>query len=169
MGRTCQACRRFLSNSSFSSNQWRKGEGYSRCFDCVESPCTCQECYRTFNNSNELKMHMQVHRAKNVSCPVCGDMKFRSASNAVQHVESGYCRGCRGKDNARQQIYEFAAKRGMDRYMTSVPMLTYDGNYNADVPSHPYVCKECSVSFRNLSQLMQHLDNKHSNHQLLQY
>lgn len=171
MGRYCSQCDRHLSNSSFSGNQWRKGEGYSRCYDCVNSNYSfqCDKCYKQFNDSNQLKMHMQVHRPRNVACPVCGDVKFGSAANAVQHVESGYCRGCLGKDNARDQIYNFAAKNGMGRYMTEVPMLTNGNNYNGYVPDYPYCCPDCSVSFRNLSQLMQHQDSKHNNTRLLRY
>ncbi len=154
-----------------------KGPGNSRCKDCVSGygggvSYQCRECYRTFNSSNELEMHMQTHRPKNVACPVCGDMRFKSGANAVQHVESGYCRGCRGQGNARQQIYEFAAKTGkMNHYMTETPMLTY-GNHGVtygDVPDFPYHCPQCNKSFRQLSQLMQHQDNKHGNHNMLGY
>jgi len=113
---------------------------------------------------------MQVHRPKNVACPVCGDARFSSGANAVQHVESGYCRGCKGKDFARQQIYEYAAtKRQMNPYMTNVPMLTNGNQAYGGVPDFPYTCQECNKSFRQLSQLMQHQDNKHSNMRMLGY
>ena len=94
-----------------------KGEGASRCKDCVSGPpppapvypsYECHECGRVFANSNELNMHMQVHRPRNVACPVCGETRFRSGANAVQHVESGYCTGCRGQDRARENIYKYA-------------------------------------------------------------
>ena len=58
-----------------------------------------------------LKMHIQVHEPRTVSCPVCGDQRFRSTTNAVQHVESGSCRGCKGKENARQQIFKFISNK----------------------------------------------------------
>ena len=118
-------------------------------------------------------MHMQVHRPKTVKCPICGEERFKSGANAVQHVESGHCRGCRGtKDNARRQIYEFAKRQGgMNRYMTDTPLLEYGGgSRNGPVPDYPYRCPECNKSFQNLSQLMQHQDNKHSNrHNLIGY
>jgi DNA-directed RNA polymerase subunit RPC12/RpoP len=180
MGRECASCDQWLSNSNFSRNQWLKGDGYSRCKSCVGSQSygqvttvtyQCQECYRDFNSDNELQMHMQVHRPRNVACPVCGDRRFRSSANAVQHVESGYCTGCQGRDNARQQIYRFASNSGrMNQYLTETPLLTYGGNnYNNDVPDFPYKCPQCNVSFRQLSQLMQHQDNKHNNNRLMYY
>ena len=79
----------------------------------------CPQCDKMFDHpsgnrnhiQNMLKMHMQVHEPRTVSCPVCGDQRFRSTTNAVQHVESGSCRGCKGKDNARQQIYKFISNK----------------------------------------------------------
>lgn len=191
MGRCCAQCRNFLPNNDFSSNQWRKGEGCSRCSDCVSGggsqyhtgyaaveyqppppvyTYTCSQCSRNFNNQNQLNMHMQVHRPRNVACPVCGDTRFRSPANAVQHVESGYCTGCKGQDNARQQIYQFAQRKGgMQQYMDLTPLLTYGGGNNA-IPDLPYKCPHCvNKSFRHLSQLMQHSDQKHNNTRMLGY
>lgn len=169
MGRTCKGCAQYCSCSSFSRNQWLKGDGYSRCYQCVRDDIyapayQCKECYRTFNNQNELNMHMQVHRPRQFKCPVCGDIRFKSPANAVQHVESGYCRGCKGKDNARQQIYDFAKKRA-----GGTPLLTNgSSNYRGGpVPDYPYQCPHCSRLFRDLGQMMQHMDQKHDQRRLL--
>lgn len=183
MGRNCADCDYYLASSRFSSNQWRKGPGYSRCRDCVAGDgygnntyttsysFQCHQCYREFPDNNQLQMHMQVHRPRTVSCPVCGDQRFKSNANAVAHVESGYCRGCRGRDNARQQIYEFAARQGMNQYMTETPMLTYGshGTQYSQVPDLPYKCPECNKYFRQMSQLLQHRDAKHSQNRYLGY
>ena len=148
MGRTCASCGYSCSRGEFSANQWSKGEGYSRCRDCVEgngvptAVYECEECQRTFNSSNELNMHRQIHRPRNVSCPLCGLRNFRSGANAVQHVESGYCTGCIGQDNARQRIYEFASTRQEMRSMLSNAPMIKDG-YNSGqraVPNNPYQC-----------------------------
>lgn len=34
--RTCAACKQMLNEAAFNKNQWRKGDGVSRCRDCVE-------------------------------------------------------------------------------------------------------------------------------------
>lgn len=184
MGRYCADCEDWCTKSNFTSNQWRKGEGCSRCKDCVSGSQSqyhssghdyqpsypsfrCIECNRDFNSQNELNMHQQVHRPRNIACPVCGDRRFRSPANAVQHVESGFCSGCKGRDNARQQIYQYAqTKRGMKNYFTGTPLLT-NGAYNQGVPDYPYQCNQCAKVFRNLSQLMQHVDQKHNNMRML--
>ena len=166
VGRPCADCGRLKKSEDYSLNQWRKGEGYSRCDECVNTGCECQICGRYFNNRNNLNMHMQVHRPRNVACPVCGDCRFATGANAVQHVESGYCTGCRGQDNARQQIYDFASgQRKMNQYMT--PMLEYDGYGSNQVPDFPYQCQPCGKMFRHLSQLLQHQDQKHNNRMAL--
>uniref|UniRef100_A0A7S2YSA1 C2H2-type domain-containing protein n=1 Tax=Entomoneis paludosa TaxID=265537 RepID=A0A7S2YSA1_9STRA len=183
MGRVCSDCNSYQSCSQFSSNQWRKGDGYSRCKDCVSGFSNsggydsysydyfeCSQCSRTFNNQNELNMHMQVHRPRNVSCPVCGETRFRSGANAVQHVESGYCTGCRGQDQAREQIYRFAAKqKSMRPFMNSTPMLEYGDGSDYGVPDLPYHCPDCSKPFRHLSQLLQHQDQKHGSTRMISY
>ena len=80
----------------------------------------CPECGKMFDHSggnkkhigNMLKQHMQVHMPRTVSCPICGTEKmFRTTTNAVQHVESGACSGCKGKGNARQQVYDFISTK----------------------------------------------------------
>ncbi len=176
MGRYCSECDEWCSCKQFSRNQWDKGDGYSRCKSCVggwaqpqQINFQCGECYRQFNSQNELNMHMQVHRPRNVACPICGEQRFRSGANAVQHVESGYCSGCRGQDNARQQIYEYARRQsGMQPFLNGTPMLTYGDNYSS-VPDFPYQCRECAKSFRQLSQLLQHQDQKHGRYRSIGY
>mmetsp|Transcript_7631 Transcript_7631/g.8393 ORF Transcript_7631/g.8393 Transcript_7631/m.8393 type:complete len:170 (-) Transcript_7631:212-721(-) len=169
MGRNCADCGDWCPCSQFSSNQWRKGEGSSRCKSCVYAyTYNCGECGRSFSDNNQLKMHQQTHRPRNVACPVCGEARFRCGANAVQHLETGYCTGCRGADNARQQIYEFASRqRSLRGFIRDAPMLEYGGSTNY-VPELPYECPNCNKAFRQLSQLMQHQE-KHNNYRAISY
>ena len=168
-GRPCSDCGCSLPRDDYSNNQWNKGSGYSRCYDCVNQVYECSVCYRTFQGQNQLNMHMQVHRPRAVACPVCGDTRFRTGANAVQHVESGFCSGCRGVDNARAQIHQFAqGQRAMQQFM--VPQLEYGGASGpGDVPDYPYQCRPCGKYFRQLSQLLQHQDQKHNNVRAIAY
>jgi hypothetical protein len=177
MGRYCAELGDWCTNREFSRNQWMKGDGYSRCVDCgvpnhsinaidaYRLPSfTCVECHREFKSQNALNMHMQVYRPRSVTCILCGEKKIKCGANMVQHVESGYCTGCKGVDKARQQIYEFAQRqRKMQPYMNGTPLLMNGGHNRGGVPDFPYQCPQCAKSFRQLSQLMQHQDNKHNN------
>lgn len=174
MGRNCSQCGDWERRANYSNNQWMKGEGASRCRNCVDgndnqAPYKCHECGRNLNSQNELNMHMQIHRPRDRSCPVCGAARFRSDANAVQHVESGYCTGCPGKDNARQKIYKFASEqREMTPFMTTRPLLTNgDWKPSIEVPEFPYRCPECMKTFHQLSQLWQHRDQKHGRQEML--
>ena len=96
MNRKCSKCRAWKNRNDYGSNQWSKGEGISRCRDCI-SGCpffVCQECDRNFNNDNELQHHKQVHLPRNIQCDECGEQRFKSHANVQQHIESGCCQGC---------------------------------------------------------------------------
>lgn len=171
--------------SGFSRNQWRSGGVYgSRCIDCVSqgepgqngghtnnyaNSFRCDECQRSFSSHNQLKYHRQVHLERNVACPICREVRFKSATNAVQHVEAGACRGCQGYDNARRAIYNFAKARTPN--LLNQKALTYGGGYSDNtVPDEPYCCPHCDRTFRNASSLMQHGSAKHrTNHQMIAY
>ena len=53
-----------------------------------------------------------MHLEKAVVCPVCRNdkKKFRTSADAVLHLESGYCSGCRVTDNAMKAVYGFLQK-----------------------------------------------------------
>jgi Zinc-finger of C2H2 type len=158
---TCSQCQENKSSGDFSGNQWSKGDGGSRCNDCVHRPVCCGVCHRTFTGQNELDMHMQTHRPRNVACLLCGDKRFASPANAIQHVESGYCRECRGAKKARRRIRSFAIQnKRLHRFLSVVPLLT-NGEQEGDVPEFPYQCEYCNKLFRQMGQLQQHLEQKH--------
>ena len=174
MGRYCSQCGNVQEGYEYSNNQWLKGEGQSRCRTCVNATqgqrrvhvqtahFGCGTCGRSFRSQNEVDMHMQVHRPKTLGCPICKVSRFGSGANAVQHVESGSCPGCLGKENARDQIFRFASSKGqMQQFIT--PMLEYQGNGHSGTPDFPYCCHPCNKYFRQLSQLLQHQDQKHNN------
>ena len=167
MDRICNQCQTWKSINDYTSSQWRKGDGLSRCDSCVNVHVRCHECDRSFSDQNQLKMHMQTHRPRNVACPACGKARFRSGTNAVQHIESGYCTGCRGATNAREQIYKFASSdRKMHQFLAGDPLITNGGNENA-VPDFPYSCSKCSRPFKQLGHLLQHEESKHGSPPLL--
>lgn len=108
---------------------------------------------------------MKVHIPKDVQCPVCKQKSFSRGADAVAHVESGYCSGCRGKSQARQQIHDFV---GRNAGQLLVPQIE-NGHGDGATPDYPYRCRHCSKMFRNLSSLMNHEEDKHSSRGSIQF
>ena len=124
----------------------------------------CDYCGREFQSENSLAQHMKTHRPKNVSCPICGEQRIGSAANAVAHVESGYCSGCRGQDEARRQIYQYVSGHAPN---LCVPMLE-NGGHSDQVPNSPYKCTYCGKQFGQLSSQMNHEQDVHHNDRRMQ-
>ena len=124
----------------------------------------CNTCGRDFDGGNlahglnQLKMHMRSHQEKTVVCPICRNpsKKFRTGADAVLHLESGYCPGCRGEDKAKSAIYSFVQKNAPG--LMSQHLMIENGS---GVPDKAYTCQMCSKPFTNLSALMQHQAAKH--------
>jgi len=162
---TCMHCNQ--TSNRFSAAEYRAGTSGSECIckDCQKGMPRCLICTQVFEGHNlsaglnQLKEHAVVHQAKTVQCPVCRDenKKFRSAADAVLHLESGYCPSCRGKDNAKNNIYKFITTNA--NHLTSSHLMIQDGS--AGVPDLAYRCQSCSKCFNNLSQMMQHSSSKH--------
>lgn len=126
----------------------------------------CYECGRAFDSANELRQHGQVHLERNVACPLCGEVRFRSVTNAVAHVESGSCQACQGADNARRNIYDYMSSNATGRRFLSDTLAIDNGSGRAPPPDRPYQCNldDCGRSgrtFVNLSALMAHQADKH--------
>ena len=125
----------------------------------------CDVCGRDFNSPNALFQHSKIHVPRNESCPICGVQKFRNPANAVAHVESGYCGGCLGRDNARAQIYQFVSQHAPT---LRVPMIEDGYGGRGVVPDRPYRCTHCNKSFASLSAQMNHEGDLHRNERQLQ-
>jgi Zn-finger nucleic acid-binding protein len=69
----------------------------------------CGFCERSFSTRGALDQHMDDQHAKQISCPACAVTRFRSLTSALQHLESGQCPHCQGKQNARYEVYQVVA------------------------------------------------------------
>jgi len=136
---------------------------------------TCPICHKVFNscsskraNQNCMEQHQQVHRQNTHQCPLCGVQRFRSQASAVQHVESGACPNCRGRETARNGVYNFIATNPETRHMLSEqPRLLYNGyGVTYDIPDLPYKCDKSQCIRKNkrfkTAGMMQHQMDVHS-------
>jgi len=164
MPHTC--CRCHQTSNRFTADEYRDGNRGDPCIckDCQREIPRCLICAREFRGRNladglnQLNQHSQSHREKTVVCPVCrsGDRKFRTSADAVLHLESGACEGCRGKDNAHGAIFNFVQRNAPG--LMSQHLMIENGS---GVPRQAYRCQTCDKAFNNLSSLMQHQTAKH--------
>ena len=56
------------------------------------------DCFESFDQSHEVRA---------IECPLChrNDRRYRTAADAMAHIESGFCASCKGESNAQQQIF----------------------------------------------------------------
>lgn len=160
MPRECAQCGDFSFKAAFSTSQWRKGIGESRCEDCVGATQTlvsCDECGKWLPDDNALKMHKRKHQERTFACPGC-DKMYRGLTDTALHFESGSCTACKGQDNARRAAYQLVAQRkGGANFLTNPLMLTDGdggGGYSEEGPN--YRCPSCPRTFKLVSALMQH-------------
>ncbi|KAJ1415991.1 hypothetical protein B484DRAFT_454391 [Ochromonadaceae sp. CCMP2298] len=165
----CDSCEQ--TSNRFSRKEFSLGKRgrASTCTDCEKEVARCAECYREFtahswsNALNQLKMHKQTHAERTIACPVCnGSKRFRTGADAALHLESGYCEGCLGKDNAERAIFNFVSQQA--RSLMS-PLMIENGS--GSVPEQAYCCNDCGKRFNLVSALMQHSKAKHGQSQQL--
>lgn len=162
--RECAQCQDYLDIGWFSNSQWSKGEGRSRCSQCVEqiqnTIYQCHQCGREFETQNNRDQHMQTHRKRTVECPGCGGY-YKSATDAALHFETGYCPGCPGRSRARQVAYDYTRRHGR-QFINDQKLLTYDGGGGWEDGGDNYRCPGCRKAFSALASLMQHQEAKSS-------
>lgn len=124
----------------------------------------CGYCDKSFNTRQALEQHMNAKHPSIVRCPACGETRFRSLTNAIQHLESGACPNCRGKENARGQVHQ-AIRPHLQQ---TGQLLLSEGDVARDssrqqhqLDEFPYKCNRCTRKFRELNHLMQHMSAKH--------
>ncbi|KAI1631316.1 hypothetical protein F4809DRAFT_177822 [Biscogniauxia mediterranea] len=124
----------------------------------------CGECNRTFNNYNNIKMHLNsnVHRGQNIQCPLCKN-NFATATGLTHHLETGSCP--RAANINRDTLYKFVRSKDPGGVMTK-NLIDWPGStqYEANDRSYNWArsgweCYLCHRLFNNLRGLNQHLNS----------
>ncbi|KAI5924862.1 hypothetical protein F4810DRAFT_709053 [Camillea tinctor] len=124
----------------------------------------CGECSRTFQNYNNLKMHLnsRIHRGQNVQCPFCQN-NFSTATGLTYHLETGSCSSAANVN--RDVLYKFVRSKDPGGMMTkNLIGWTGSSQYEANDRSYNwyregYECYLCHRLFSNLHSLNQHLNS----------
>ena len=186
-GYWCESVREFLSAGSalpLNTVEWAFRRHY-QCGQCNRSFQTeqglrqherskhsklkhrCGYCARSFDSRLALEQHMHSKHPQSSKCPACGQTRFRSVTGAIQHLESGQCKSCQGKENARNQVYQAIRPHLSSQ---NQPLLASSSTTSScadpGVPAFPYSCHHCSKKFKELNSMMQHMAAKHNNRAL---
>ena len=149
--------------------------GRNNCYRCgspdhyiADCPVVlCKECGKEFSyydslaaNENSCKMHMVVHKPRNIGCPrkvlggsCCSKKQFRSAADATAHIENGGCG--QGREKGKKEVYEFT-KINASHLLNKA--IGYEGGCGGGRPEYPYKCGNCPRLFKKASSLTQHSD-----------
>ena len=76
----------------------------------------------------------------------------------MAHVESGACDSCKGKENAKENVYRFVAQKAPS--FLSRDAIEYQGNISSR-PEFPFKCPQCTKEFREMNHMMRHVEDKH--------
>ncbi|KAM4061858.1 putative zinc finger protein [Hirsutella rhossiliensis] len=166
-----QACNQHMRDTG----HWQTVERYecACCYDTwpTEEQCTehehqdhnyCAECNRTFQNFNNLTMHLRsrAHRGQQIECPFCKN-DFATAAGLTHHLEAGACSDAR--DLNRDAMYRFV--RGKDPCgLISKHLIGWTGSAEYEASNRAwngtaYECYLCHRAFRLLAGLNQHLNS----------
>ena len=69
-------CQRVLARTVFSKRQWRKGEGQSRCPDCIDGKFCFWKLYSSRSYENPRPPQVEIHDKIFIKMPCCNDAKL---------------------------------------------------------------------------------------------
>ena len=74
----------------------------------------CDVCGKVIQSSscnyavdmNNLRVLERSHRARNMACSACGEIRFNSIASVTAHFENGICTTCANRDAAEVSVYK---------------------------------------------------------------
>ncbi|KAI1261906.1 hypothetical protein F5Y18DRAFT_189590 [Xylariaceae sp. FL1019] len=124
----------------------------------------CDECSRSFNNHNNLKMHLnsRIHRNYEIPCPFC-KKHHNTATGLAYHVESGSCPNAKGL--TRDVLYKAIHSKDPNGIMTN-NLIGWHGSSHYEATNQAWnsqcrawECYICHRLFQSISALNSHLNS----------
>ncbi|KAI1345021.1 hypothetical protein F5Y15DRAFT_410705 [Xylariaceae sp. FL0016] len=120
----------------------------------------CADCDRTFQNYNNIKMHLnsRTHRGLNLACPFC-NTGYTSATGLSHHLEGGNCPRAPTLD--RDEVFKLVRRKDPTGII-SKNLIGYEGSTKYESTRRSwngsaYECYLCHRGFKQLQSLNQHL------------
>ncbi|KAI1461519.1 hypothetical protein F4805DRAFT_235423 [Annulohypoxylon moriforme] len=146
----CRCCDEIWSTSELRRDHEAKEHNY------------CSDCDRTFNNANNLKMHLnsRKHRGTGIKCPFC-KTGFVSATGLAHHLEGGRCSAASSLN--RDMVYRAVRMKDPDGVLAKKLIgwhgsSTYEATgsaWNGDA----WECYLCHRNFVSMNVLNGHLNS----------
>ncbi|KAL7619895.1 hypothetical protein AAE478_010442 [Parahypoxylon ruwenzoriense] len=171
----CDICERYFgSRKAVEQHMDAKDHWLYECSKCDEEELTaeelkehevdehqyCSDCDRSFNNPNDIKMHLnsRIHRGADMKCPFCSEA-YTSATGLSHHLERGSCPDAPSLD--RDMVYKIVRSKDSGG-LISKKLLDWNGSpkYEANREAwngDAWECYFCNREFRSLRALNQHL------------
>ncbi|KAK1776525.1 hypothetical protein QBC45DRAFT_357274 [Copromyces sp. CBS 386.78] len=131
----------------------------------VEYHNYCADCNKTFQNTNNIKMHLnsRIHRGQNIDCPFCRN-GFTTATGLTHHLESGGCRMAPALN--RDKIYQIVRQKDPHGYI-SKNLIGWTGEESSNRykatdrawNGHGWACALCSRVCSTRDGLDKHLNS----------
>ena len=93
----------------------------------------CKECGKEFKHLQVLRVHMQSHREKTLSCDICG-RKFSHRKALENHINIKHTKNL-----------DFACENCEKRFPTSAYLKSHQKTHS---DLKPYICKGCGKGFK---------------------
>jgi len=127
----------------------------------VALPREVEDAIAFYAEESRRKLHRFIRPGNTTSCPCCGVQRFRDHTGAIQHLESGACPRCHGKQHARKVVYDFVRNSEHTQHLLN-HMLTDGPSGCVDTSADDlYECPHCRWTFKQLSALADHMTKKH--------
>ncbi|XP_075975969.1 uncharacterized protein LOC142976471 [Anticarsia gemmatalis] len=134
----------------------------------------CRQCGLQFTTLSSCQAHLDVHRKKQYTCPVC-NKEYREKYFIIKHIPTHFesvlhvCKVCGKVFNARSRLVEHTKTHSEIRnhkcsYCGKGFMRPHqlEQHLNIHTGSKPYKCMVCPKSFANHPNWMKHLKKIHN-------
>ncbi len=124
----------------------------------------CEQCGRLWASKKRLSRHIRESHAKPFHCSLC-PARFGRPSLLSNHMKVHAKKDKNPDDHSKKCKPGQKAKSSSSKNSTSSSTATNNNNNNSSSITRSFDCNECSSSFSEYQELVDHFHNSHGAHQ----